>query len=309
MKRRVQVLLIAVALDWLLGEPPNRLHPVAWFGSFIQTLERRVPRGNPRTELLYGAALATSGLAISTLLALALERWLDRLRVDGLRILFTAMLFKISFAWRELIRAGESVQRELEAGAEDAARFGLRALVSRETSQLDEPLLAAAAIESLAENASDSFVAPLLYYQLFGLPGAFAYRALNTLDAMIGYHGQNEFLGKVPARLDDAVNWIPARLTALLLVAASRLVQANAASAWRALRRDHARTASPNAGYPMSAAAGALEVRLEKVGHYRLNEAGRAPAPGDIRRAARLVCCAMGLGLAAGALFQWLRHD
>jgi adenosylcobinamide-phosphate synthase len=196
------------------------------------------------------------------------------------------------------------VQRELEAARPDAARLDLAALVSRNTSRLDTPLLAAAAIESLAENASDSFVAPLLYYQLFGLPGAFAYRALNTMDAMLGYHGRYEFLGKVPARLDDAANLIPARLTALLLVIATRLTGADARSAWDRLRRDHARTSSPNAGYPMSTMAGALGVRLEKVGHYRLNESGRAPEPRDIHRAARIVSCALALALACSVFFN-----
>ncbi len=309
---RAIVVILAVAMDWMLGEPPNAFHPVAWFGRFVHALEHRAPRddqghlGDPRAELRYGAGITASGIAVAILPALALERVL-RSR-GGLGILALAAAFKLTFAWRALIQAGETVRRELKVEQVDAARFDLRALVSRDTTQLDSPRLAAAAIESLAENASDSFIAPLFYYQLFGLPGAFAYRAVNTLDAMIGYRGQYEFLGKLSARLDDVLNWMPARLTALLLVIASRFAGGNPRRAWETIRRDHARTASPNAGYPMSAMAGALDVRLEKVGHYRLNENGRASQPRDIHRAAKMVSLALGLGLVASVLAHLVRR-
>ena len=302
---RAIIVILAVVIDWMLGEPPNAFHPVVWFGRFVHALEHRAPRQHQRAELLYGAGIAASGVAVAILPALTLERVL-RSR-GSLRVVALAAALKPMFAWRALIHAGETVRRELDTAQVDAARFDLRALVSRDTSELDTPPLAAAVIESLAENASDSFVAPLFYYHLFGLPGAFAYRAVNTLDAMIGYHGRYEFLGKIPARLDDVVNWIPSRLTALLLVIASRFAGANSRRAWETMRRDHARTASPNAGYPMSAMAGALDVRLKKVGHYCLNDAGRAPCPGDIRRAARMVSLALGLGVAASVSIQLLR--
>ncbi len=287
-------LLVAVALDWLIGDPPNALHPVAWFGRFVQAMERRAPRDNPRAELWYGAGMTASGIALAALPALLLERWL-RARTGVWYIALAALALKLTFAWRGLIRAGLTVQRDLETRAADAARDDLRALVSRDTRALDTSQLSAAAIESLAENASDSFVAPLFYFWLFGLPGAFVYRAVNTLDAMIGYHGRYEFLGKVAARVDDLLNFIPARLTALVLVLVARLTRNDARRAWQTMRRDHARTESPNAGYPMSTMAGALDVRLEKVGHYVLNEHGRAPQPRDIARAARVVSVALGI--------------
>src|SRR5262249_61854725 len=116
--------------------------------------------------------------------------------------------------------AALDVRHALAGGRLHDARYALRSLCSRDASQLDPPLLVAAAIESVAENASDSFVAPLFYYALFGLPGAVFYRAVNTLDAMIGYHGRYEYLGKAAARLDDVLNFVPARLTAALLLAA-----------------------------------------------------------------------------------------
>lgn len=304
------VVLLAVALDLLFGDPSNAFHPVAWFGKIMQALERRAPRDNPRMELVYGAGMTASGIALAALPALVIERVLrgqgqprtGQPRGLPLRVLVMAGLLKMMFAWRGLIRAGENGQRDLETRAMDDARDDLRALVSRDTRELDAAQLSAAAIESLAENASDAFVAPLFYYHLFGLPGAFAYRAVNTLDSMIGYHGRYEFLGKAAARLDDALNFIPARITALLLALAARLTRNDARRAFQTMRRDHARTESPNAGYPMSAMAGALDVRLEKVGHYRLNENGRAPQPRDIQRAARIVSVALGFAVAISIL-------
>lgn len=296
--------LLALAIDLGLGDPPNAWHPVAWFGRFVQAMERRAPRHHPRAELFYGAGIAASGVALAALPAFVIDRMFKSRQPNWVGVLIIAVALKLTFAWRALIQAGARAQRDLESEQTDDARSDLRALVSRDTTQLESSHLAAAAIESLAENASDSFIAPLFYYHLFGLPGAFVYRAVNTLDAMIGYHGRYEYLGKIPARLDDALNLIPARLTALLIAIAARFAGGDARHAWRTMRRDHAKTSSPNAGYPMSAMAGALDVRLEKVAHYRLNENGRAPRPQDIRRAARIVSLALVFGAVASALIQ-----
>ena len=309
MNRNFFFVILAVVLDWLFGDPPNAFHPVAWFGKIAQALERRAPRDNPRAELLYGAGMTVGGIVLAGLPALVTERLLRRLRRGNsmwlpLQIVAMAVLLKMTFAWRGLTRAGKDVQCDLETRATDHARADLRALVSRDTRELDVSQLSAAAIESLAENASDSFVAPLFYYHLFGLAGAFVYRAVNTLDSMIGYHGRYEFLGKLAARVDDALNFIPARMTAFLLVLAARLTRNDARRALQVVQRDHALTQSPNAGYPMSAMAGALDVRLEKVGHYRLNERGRAPQPRDIQRAARIVSIALGIAVVIGVLIE-----
>ncbi|MEW5718027.1 MAG: cobalamin biosynthesis protein [Chloroflexota bacterium] len=301
----ILILPLAVLLDLLFGDPPNAFHPVAWFGTIAQAMERRAPRDNPRAELLYGAGMTAGGIALAALSALVVRALARRKSDESLttnRVLLAALALKMTFAWRGLLSAGASVQRDLEARTTDDARDDLRALVSRDTRELDATQLSAAAIESLAENAGDSFVAPLFYYHLFGLPGAMAYRAVNTLDSMIGYRGRYEFLGKVAARVDDALNFIPARIAAILLVIAARLTRDDARRAWETMRCDHARTESPNAGYPMSAMAGALDMRLEKVGHYRLNENGRAPQPRDIQRAARIVSVTLSLTVVIGSI-------
>jgi len=190
-----------------------------------------------------------------------------------------------------LTRAATEIKSALEAGdLPEARRLTGWHLVSRDTSGLSESQVAAAAIESLTENTSDSILGPLFYYTLFGLPGAFAYRFANTADSMLGYRdAEREWLGKVPARLDDLLNLIPARLTALLFIVITWISGGDATRATKIWRRDCYKTESPNAGHPMSAGAGALDVELEKVGCYNLGAGQRVPQVGDIGRAIRLM--------------------
>src|SRR5207244_4266289 len=178
------------------------------------------------------------------------------------------------------------VAAELHGRRPEAARLRLRALVSRETTGLPEGLLASAAIESLAENLADSVTAPLLAFCLFGLPGAAVYRVVNTADAMFGYRGELDRLGKVVARTDDVLSWLPSRLSALAVAAAAWMLlgRASAARALTSIRDDGGVTASPNAGQPMAAMSGALGRRLEKRGHYVIGGAFGPPGPDDIGR-------------------------
>lgn len=281
------LLPLAVAWDRLLGEPPAPLHPVVWMGNVARAIERRAPPDGAAPQFVYGALLAVGPPLVYAALAARGGRWLHPRPLLALAL--GVPLLKSTFAIRELRRAGERVRAPLAAGDLDAARAGLGWLVSRDASDLPAPLIAAAATESLAENLGDAIVAPLCYWALLGLPGAVAYRAINTLDAMIGYHGRYEWLGKVAARLDDAANVVPARLTALLLVGAAAMLGEDAPRALATLRRDARATESPNAGWPMAATAGALGVELEKLGHYRLGAGGVPPDAATIARADRLV--------------------
>jgi len=296
-------LCAAVALDLLVGEPPGAVHPVVWMGRTLRLLRRAAPaEGRRLAQLGWGVlvALAVPGLFataaafVPTQPALAL-------------VLFVPVL-KSSFALAALGRAGREVARALARGDLDGARHGLRSLCSRDPSHLDAPQLAAAAIESVAENASDSFVAPLFYYALFGLPGAIAYRACNTLDAMIGYHGRYEYLGKPAARLDDLLNLVPARLTAAFLLAGGALVGADARAGWRIWRRDARATESPNAGRPMATMAGLLGVELEKVDCYKLGDPRRPCDAACVDEAWRIVLAAAALALAFTLALLFVRH-
>ncbi len=280
-------------LDLAFGELPNALHPVAWLGRLIAWGMERAPRAGHGRQLAYGAGLTLAVVGIGGGGAHALYRIAGR--VPGGRLVVGALLVKCSLSVRMLAAEARRVERSLRDGDEAGAREALRSLVSRDTSGLGEALLAAAAIESVAENASDSVVAPLLYHLALGPAGAFAYRAANTLDSMVGYHGRYEYLGKVAARVDDVLNLAPSRLTALLMVGAALPAGLNPRESWRITMRDHDRTESPNAGWPMAAMAGALGRRLEKVDHYALGE-GPLPRAADIDRSIRLLTAALALG-------------
>jgi adenosylcobinamide-phosphate synthase len=288
-------LLLAFVFD-LWGEPPASWHPVIWFGRLIRCLERGAPRGR-LPQLLYGAAMPAIAAPLVCAPALLVHRLAVRLRAACHNALCGDLLYafveggalKPFFALRMLAEAGRAVRLPLEQHELPAARQALQSLVSRDRSQLSAELAAAAAIESLAENLSDSVVAPLFYYALFGLPGAALYRLCNTFDSMIGYHGRYEYLGKAAARLDDLLNLLPSRLSALLIIGCAPLFGGDQRLAWHIWRRDARKTASPNAGQPMAAMAGALGIQLEKVGHYQLGDAERLPIPDDIRKAELMI--------------------
>jgi adenosylcobinamide-phosphate synthase len=269
----IAMFAVAILIDISLGELPTPIHPVVWIGNLIGFL-RRFDGGGPRRQFLVGVGLITINVVVVAVPTFALM-WYLRQASLPLYFVVGTYLLTASFSVRGLLTAANQVRRPLEAGRLDQARRGLGSLVSRDTSALDEPLLVAATVESVAENSSDSFVAPLFYFLLFGVPGALVYRAINTADSMVGYHGRYEYLGKAAARLDDAANFIPARITGLLMVVASAL-RCRAAESWRVAWAFHGVTESPNAGWPMSAMAGALAVRLEKVGHYQIGD-GHSP--------------------------------
>jgi adenosylcobinamide-phosphate synthase len=290
------IALAAIAFDLLFGEFPTPLHPVVWMGKATRLCERVAPRRGRTAQLLFGAAIVLfvpavfAGGAALALQSIRGWRWAH--------LLASVLLLKSTFALRALGQAARRVRDALEAGEIDRARMGLRALCSRDASNLKPSQLVAATVESVAENTSDSFIAPLGYFVLFGVPGAIAYRAVNTLDAMIGYHGHYEYLGKAAARLDDALNLIPARLTAALLLLGGTLAGGDFRGGWLTWRRDGRRTESPNAGRPMAAMAGLLRVELAKAGHYRLGDAIEPLTSAKIERAWRMSSIAAVLGAA-----------
>lgn len=264
------VLLLAVAWDLALGEPPAAVHPVVWMGRTAGFLVKWAPSGRV-AALAYGMGMTILMVAVFAGAAALLLSYLRALSPPAY-VLAGAYLLKSSFSLRELWRAGARMRDVLSRKALVSARMEVRALVSRDAESLDEPHLVSATVESLAENLTDSLVAPTLFFLLLGVPGALAYRVVNTLDAMIGYRGRYEYLGKAAARLDDLLNYVPARLAALALVAGALPARQDARGAWHIMRRDGGRTESPNAGWTMAAAAGALGLQLEKTGHYRLGE-------------------------------------
>jgi len=295
---------LAVALDLGLGEPPNRFHPVAWIGSGLLAARRRLPTRGKLVPFVSGAGLMALGVVGSIILGFSIDAGLAHLPRPAAWLVEAAAL-KSLFSIRGLIQAARAVAEALRRRDLGKARtLASWHLVGRSTDRLDGPRVAAATIESVAENAVDSVVAPLFFYAIGGLAGALAYRVINTADSVLGHRDPDrEWLGKVPARLDDLANLIPARLTALAILLAAPSVGGKPWQASRIWWRDSGSTASPNAGHPMSAAAGALGVELEKVGFYRLGGGLRLPEIDDIDRAIRLFLAALALAaLPLGAL-------
>jgi len=295
----VGVLLLAILLDAVLPEPPPILHPVVWMGKAITILESLSPQSGNRAQFVTGAAIG-----VGVPLAFGAAAWGAAYGLTKLGplayLLGGAILLRTTFTVKGLSTAGLDTKRKLETGNLHDARASLRNLVSRDTATLSEPQVAAAAIESLAENTTDSYVAPWLAFGLLGIPGAFMYRAVNTLDSMIGYRGKYEYLGKASARLDDALNYIPARLSGILVLLSAAVLRLRVRLGCTTMWREHGRTASPNAGWTMSAMAGVLGVALEKEGHYCLGDGMREPEARDIGHAVRVGIVVAVLGIGAG---------
>ncbi len=301
------IVIVALLIDRFIGEPPNALHPVVWIGHTIRALTQPswLHRAGPRTQLAWGAGVA---LLVPFAFAGLAHLWLRAVTAWPMSsFVLSALLLKSALSLDGLRKAGETMSLALGRDI-DSARHALRNLCSRDPSTLNAEQLVAATVESLAENASDSVIAPLFYFALFGVPGAIAYRAVNTLDAMIGYHGRYEYLGKASARLDDLLNLIPARLTALLLIAAGALLRRGARAGWSVMRRDAQRTESPNAGWPMAAMAGLLGVRLEKTDHYVLGDNHAPLSASTIDAAWSIVRLALWISVVIAAIAVGGRH-
>lgn len=291
---------LAVALDRAVGEPPAHLHPVVGMGRYCTwagTLLVRVT--NPRRQVVAGGVATAIGSAGVGVAAAVLRRCIVRLPWPLAWASEAAALSTLLSA-RMLEREVQRVVAALGRGATDehaavaAGRRAVSGLVSRDVTGLDAGEVRDAALESLAENASDAIVAPLWWYALAGLPAAAAYRFVNTADAMWGYRTATwEWRGKAAARADDLANWWPARLTAMLLAPGAGVAR---------IARAAGVTASPNAGWPMAAMALRLGVRLRKQGAYTLHPGGRSTRARDVGTAIRAVRHATVAATAGAAL-------
>lgn len=277
----LEAFLLAVALDLLFGEPVAAFHPVVWTGALIGYLDRHAPRKFRRA---YGVAMALLCIVLPAAIGYGITIALYRVS-PLLSLLALAFLLKSTFSFSFLWRISGDIYADLKAGRLDAARAKLPALVGRDVSRLDEGQMASCVIESLGESFVDGIFSPLFYFTLFGLPGAIAYRAINTLDSMVGYRDEkHRETGWASARIDDLANFIPARLAVLLMA----VVSGRPARALKTSLRDGGNAPSINSGYPMAAFAGALGVRLEKLKFYVFGEGLKPCGVDDIPGAIRL---------------------
>ena len=279
----LEAFLLAVALDLVFGEPAPAFHPVVWIGRLIGFLDRHAPR---HFKTLYGLFLALFCIGATVIIGYGLTVWLYSIS-PILSLLATAYLLKSTFSFSFLWKVSKEIYDELTCGNLGGARSKLPALVGRDVSKLDEGRMASCVIESLGESFVDGIFAPLFYLILFGLPGALAYRAINTLDSMVGYKDEKHIkVGMPSARIDDIANFIPARLAVLFICIVS-VISGSPVRAAKIALRDGRNPPSVNSGYPMSAFAGALGLRLEKLGYYVLGEGLKPSGVDDIPRAIR----------------------
>lgn len=299
MRSRALGLVLGFAADRTFGDPA-RHHPVAGFGTIASNLEKRVHRDDRVTGVAYTATLV-GGAGAAGLIADRLTR-----NHPPARTLLTAVTTWAVLGGRSLGREAEQVHTLLTVEDLDAARQQLTHLVGRDPSNLDAAEISRATVESVAENTSDAVVAPLLAGAVAGIPGLLAYRAANTLDAMVGHLSPRyRSFGWASARLDDGLNLAPARLCALLATISAPIVGGSRSNAFRTWNRDGKRHPSPNAGPVEAAFAGALGVQLggtntygDRVEHRLTLGDGQAAQPADITRSVRLAN-AVGLGALA----------
>lgn len=286
---RAAGLVIGVAADTVFGDP-RRGHPVAAFGTVAGALERRWWRDSRTAGAGYTALLVGATVALGVLAERAVRRR------DVAHVLVTALATWAVLGGTSLVREGELLTRSLDEGDLDTARARIPHLCARDPDLLDAAGMARAGVESLAENTSDAVVGPLFWGAVAGVPGLLGYRAVNTLDAMVGYRSPRYLrFGWASARLDDLVNLVPARLTAAVTVLLAPVVGGSSGDALGAWRRDGSGHPSPNAGPVEATAAGALGLRLGGRTEYDYGAEdratlgdGRAPTPADLNRAARL---------------------
>ena len=283
------IFLLAFLIDAVLGEYPDRIHPTIGIGKIISYLKPKLKNPNPKIEKANGSLLAITVMLIVSVPVFLLLFWIRQSFGSIPYIIVGAVLFKATFAVKGMGQYTKPIAAALKKSDLAEARKWLPFIVRRDPNTLNEKQITSAAVESIAESTTDGITAPFFFFALFGVPGAFAYRVVNTLDSMVGYKTpENKNIGWFSANLDTIANYIPARLTAYLMVAASFLLRENWRESWRILQRDKGKTTSINAGWTISAMAGALNTQLEKQGHYTLGD-DHGISPEHIPRALRVM--------------------
>ena len=271
----IVVIGFAILLDLLFGDPKNRFHPTAWIGILIGTITTRMKNENYNLEKFGGIFIVLIPVCISIVVLSGLDFSIDLISVESLSILISiisgVVLFKMTIAIKGMEKHALAVLDSIQKNDLTQARTNLSMIVKRNTKNLDKNHILSGTLESLSENIVDGITGPMFYFAIFGLPGAFVYRIVNTVDSMVGYKTQMfKNLGWFGANCDNVLNYIPSRLTGLTIVLGSMLLGHDWKNCYEIFKRDGKKTDSPNAGYPMAAFAGALGTKFEKLEHYSL---------------------------------------
>ena len=267
----------ALLLDFLIGDPKTKYHPTAWIGKLIAVLVPFTRNNSPKKELFGGILIVFAVVAIVSTLLVALDFGISLLTIDIVSLVVSiavgSILLKTTIAIRGMQKHALAVVDALEKDDLDSARNHLSMIVKRNTKHLDKNHISSAVLESVSENTVDGITGPLFYYAIFGLPGAFVYRAINTIDSMIGYKTSLfRNIGWFGANCDTILNYIPSRLTGLVMILSALILGYNWKESFYIMRRDGKKLESPNAGFPIAALAGALGTKLEKINYYAVGD-------------------------------------
>ncbi len=273
----ITIIGFAILIDLIFGDPKNRYHPTAWIGTLIAKFTTLAKHQNPIFEKIGGVLIIVIVSSIVILLLLSLDFGISLIFTDYISLVVSVlvgiMLLKSTIAIRGMEKHAINVLESLENNNLNMARNHLSMIVKRNTTNLDKNHILSGVLESISENTVDGITGPMFYYAFFGLPGAFFYRIVNTADSMIGY--KNDLfknLGWFTATCDTILNYIPSRLTGLMMIISAAILHNNWRHSYKIMMRDGKKTESPNAGYPMAALAGALETKFEKINHYKLGD-------------------------------------
>ena len=267
----------ALLLDFLIGDPKTKYHPTAWIGKLIAVLVPFSRNNSPKKELFGGILIVFVVVTIVSTLLVALDFGISLLTIDVISLVVSivvgSILLKTTIAIRGMQKHALAVVDALEKDDLDSARNHLSMIVKRNTKHLDKNHISSAVLESVSENTVDGITGPLFYYAIFGLPGAFVYRAINTIDSMVGYKTSLfRNIGWFGANCDTILNYIPSRLTGLVMILSALILGYNWKESFYIMRRDGKKLESPNAGFPIAALAGALGTKLEKINYYAVGD-------------------------------------
>ena len=271
----IVIIGFAIGLDLIFGDPKNKYHPTAWIGIIISKLTPLAKNYNTTVEKFTGFFIVLIPAGIVVILLSILDLGISFITLDWVTIIISILagtiLLKTTIAIRGMERYALAVMDSLENNNLDSARVNLSMIVKRNTKNLDRNHVVSGVLESISENTVDGVTGPLFYYAIFGIIGAFVYRIVNTADSMIGYKTDIfKNIGWFAATCDTILNYIPSRLTGLVMILSAIILQNNWKESYQVMLRDGKKTESSNAGYPMAALAGALETKFEKLDHYSL---------------------------------------
>lgn len=290
----ILIVISAVILDLLVGDPKNKFHPTSWIGSLIAKLVPIIQNKSPRREKFGGIILVIFLTTLVTTLLVFLEVAIQNIAFDFIGIIVSVIvgviLLKTTIAIRGMEKHAMAVMESIERNDLDAARNNLSMIVKRNTKNLDKNHVLSGTLESISENTVDGVTGPLFYFAFFGIPGAFIYRIINTIDSMIGYKTSIfTNVGWFGANCDKILNYLPSRITSLMMVIGAMILGNDWRKSYKIMKRDGKNTESPNAGYPMATLAGALGTRFEKIDHYSVGEGNIELTKSHLRSAIALM--------------------